>query len=155
MKKNIVLASALIFCFLLTGCAQNLSPNSYNTNQVNKVSQVEKGTVVAKRMINIDNNSGAGGMIGSGMGAAAGSLVGRNTATSIVGALGGALIGGLVGNSIDKGIHHQKGFEYTVKLKTGKLVSVVQTKENEFYVNQKVLVSMGPSARITPDSTAG
>lgn len=154
MKKFVVFGQIILIGLFLTGCAQNLSPNSYETQQVNSVSKVEKGSIVSKRIVAIDNNSGVGGAAGVGVGASGGSLIGNNVATNIIGGIGGALVGGLIGNAIDKSIHHQEGYEYIVKLDDGKTISVVQTKENDFAVNQKVLVIMGKNARIVADTTA-
>lgn len=153
--KKIVTAFLILFAtFSLIGCTQNLSSNSYKPSDVGVASTVKKGKIIAKRTINIDSNSGIGGLAGAGAGAAAGSMIGGNTATNIVGAIGGAVIGGLAGNAMEKGVNHQQGIEYIIKLTNGKTISVTQPSDVMLYVNQRVLVIYGESTRVVADETA-
>jgi outer membrane lipoprotein SlyB len=138
----------------LISCAQNISPNTYSTNEVGVVSRVKKGTIASRRMIDIDNKSGVGGLAGTAAGAAGGAAAGNNVTTSILGGIGGALIGGVVGGAIDKTIHHQRGYEYIINLDDGKTVSVVQNQDVVFDINQKVLIVYGAMTRIIPDEAS-
>ena len=63
------------------------------------------------------------------------------------------MIGGLLGSAIDKSINTQQGYEYIVKLKTGKTISVVQNLEMQFEVHQHVFVVDGPRAHLIADTT--
>lgn len=144
----------LLFSFiLLNGCAQNVSPNTYNAAEVGVVSHVVPGVIISKRLVNIDANSGGGGLAGVAAGAAAGSTVGSNTAGSIVGAVGGAALGGVLGNAVDKAVNHHEGYEYIVRLKKDSTISVVQTEDLKFSEGQHVLVIYGAMTRIIPDQT--
>lgn len=153
MKKISLFISTLLLCVGLNGCAQNLSPNTYDGSAVGVASTVKKGMIIAKRPVNINNNSGAGGLAGAATGAAAGSMVGGNTATNVIGAIGGAVIGGLAGNAIDSGINNHNGYEYIIRLNNGKSISVVQVQEMVFSVHQRVLVIYGRTTRLVPDDT--
>lgn len=144
----------LLILFTLAGCAQNISPNTYTTSEVGVVSKVLKGTILSRRVVDIDNNSGFGGATGMAAGAAAGAALGQNATTAILGGIGGAVVGGVAGSTVDKAIHQKKGYEYIIQLEDGKTVSVVQTKQVEFDLNQKVMILYGAMTRIVPDETS-
>lgn len=153
MKKLLSLVTVLVLTAIMTGCAQNISPNTYQTNEVGVATKVKKGVVLSKRTVNIDNKSGVGGVAGAVGGAAAGSTLGSGASTNVIGAVGGAVIGGLLGNAIDKGIHNQQGIEYIVKLENGDTISITQAPDMQFSVNQRVLVVYGAMTRLIPDDT--
>lgn len=140
----------------LSGCATNVSPNTYELSEVGVASKVVPGVILSKRAVTLDARrdnigTGAGAVIGGVTGSALG---GRSHArTNIAGAVGGAVIGGLVGSVADKAINKHQGFEYMVKLKHGNIISVAQSKDLEFFVNQRVLVIYGATTRIVPDET--
>jgi len=139
MHKYVKLALIPI-SFLLTACAPNLSANNYTANQVGVANKAVSGVIVDKRVVNIDNNSGVGGVAGTVAGAAAGSTIGGSTASNIVGGVGGALVGGLLGHAVDKSIHAQQGYQYIVKLNKNQTIAVTQTLDSNFRVGQHVLV---------------
>ena len=58
--------------------------------------------IISRRPVNIDNNTGAGGLAGVGAGAVAGSQIGGSGAANVLGAIGGAVAGGLLGNAIEE-----------------------------------------------------
>jgi outer membrane lipoprotein SlyB len=153
MKNRLIIIMLSIASLWLAGCAQNVSPNTYSASDVGKPNKVVSGTVISKRNINIDANSGAGGLAGGVAGAAAGSGVGGSTAGNVVGAVGGAVIGGLLGNAIDKSVNHHQGIEYIVKLKDGSTISLAQVQELQFEVGQHVLVVYGAMTRLIADTT--
>lgn len=153
--KNIFFIFALLFLGIqINGCAQNVSPNTYQTSEVGVANKVVSGVIVSKRTVNIDANSGVGGLAGAVAGGAAGSVVGGSTASNIIGAVGGAVIGGLAGSAIDKAVNHHEGIEYIIKLNKGSTISVTQVQDMLFEVNQRVLVIYGHPTRIIPDTTA-
>jgi outer membrane lipoprotein SlyB len=156
MKNIKIIFGTIVACALISGCAQNVSPNTYDASEVGTVSKVMPGVIISKRAVNIDANSGAGGLAGSIAGAAAGStVIGGGIAGPIVGAVGGAVVGGLVGEALDKGLNHHNGYEYIIKLKDGATISVAQAAKTQFAVNQHVLIIYGAMTRIIPDTAAG
>lgn len=153
MKNLFTMIIATFLCVILTACAQSLSPNTYQASQVGVASRAVPGVIVAKRIVDIDGNSGVGGLAGAVAGGAAGSGIGGSTAGHVVGAVGGALAGGLAGNAIDSAMNRQQGIEYIIKLKKGGTISITQTQDMQFQVHQRVLVIYGPKTRIIPDTT--
>lgn len=154
MKTKLLLISTLLTALILAGCAQNISPNNYNVQNVGEVSQVIKGVIVAERPVKVSgNNNGVGGLAGAVAGGAAGSAIGSGARANIIGAVGGALAGGLLGNVIQKKVSSQTGIEYVIKPTRGHLLSIVQGAQTDLYVGQHVLVIMGNPARIIPDHT--
>jgi outer membrane lipoprotein SlyB len=151
--KILFVALSLAVAFCLVSCAQNNSPDVYDSAETGVVSRVMPGTIIAKRPIKIDGNSGAGGLAGVAAGAAAGSGMGGSLAANVVGAVGGAVAGGVIGNSMDKKINGHDGFEYIIKLKNGSIISVAQSKELEFSLKQHVLIVYGARTRIIADTT--
>lgn len=151
MKK--IIAIVMISCLYLglVGCAQPISSSTYSGNEAGAVSQVKRGVIISMRPVNIDNNSGAGGVVGSIGGAAAGSTIGGSTAGHILGAVGGAVVGGLVGNAVDKGINNHQGYEYIIRLRNGRTVAVVQDASVVFGLHQRVMIIYGSRTRLVPD----
>ncbi|MEI8055662.1 MAG: hypothetical protein WCH10_06740 [bacterium] len=154
MKKLTLLVFIVVNAALLCGCAQNVSPNTYTTGEVGVVSRVKPGVIIAKRVIDIDNNSGMGGPAGLAGGAVAGSMIGASSSTSthVLGAVGGAVVGGVVGHVVDKAVNHHTGYEYIIKLNDGQTVSVVQEKSVQLAIKQHVLVIYGAMTRVVPDN---
>lgn len=152
MRKLLIIASIIAITSNLTSCSQNVSPNTYTGSEVGVVSKVKKGVIVSRRAVDIDNNSGAGGVAGLAAGAAGGSTLGNGTSQNVAGAVGGAVVGGLIGNAIDKSVNKHKGYEYIIKLEGGQTISVAQTEDVQFKPNQHVLVIYGALTRIVADN---
>jgi outer membrane lipoprotein SlyB len=154
MNKQTILnlIGASFLSLLLSSCAENVNPNTYTTSEVGSASRVVSGVIVSKRAVSVDNNSGVGGLAGTATGAALGSTIGGSTAGNIAAIVGGAVIGGVAGNAIDGSINHHQGFEYIIRLQKGRTISVVQTKDEELHVNDRVLVIYGAKTRIVADS---
>ena len=84
---------------------------------------------------------------------AAGSMIGGNSAVNIIGAVGGAVLGGALGAKAQEGLSAQNGYEYIVKLDTGKAITLTQGADVKFSVGQAVYVldaNYGDRARIIP-----
>jgi outer membrane lipoprotein SlyB len=103
--------------------------------------QVELGTVVAVRKVQIEGSqSGVGTVGGAAVGAIAGSAIGGGRGSAIASVLGG--IGGLVlGSKMEEGVTQTEGQELTVKLETGNTIAVVQAAgEQPLQVGERVRV---------------
>jgi outer membrane lipoprotein SlyB len=153
MNKLSFLIPISICTFLITACAQNISPNSYDVAEAGVASKVVHGTIIGKRKVKIDANTGAGGLAGAAAGAAGGSAVGGGDRGHIVGAIGGAVLGGVIGNAVEKRINSHQAYEYIIKLNNDRTISIAQTQELEFNIHQPVLVIYGATTRIVPDDT--
>jgi outer membrane lipoprotein SlyB len=142
---------ALVTAFVITGCAADISPNSYSVGSVGQVNRTVSATIISVRDVDIQGTQGVGTAAGVGAGAAAGSAIGGGTRSNIVGAIGGAVIGGVVGAMAEKGLTEQVGVEYVVQTSNGNLMTLVQGPNPRFSVGQNVLVLYGSPARIIAD----
>src|SRR3990167_2999579 len=96
IKKFVTAMSiALLSVVMLSGCAQNVSSDTYTAEDMGRANKAEPGVIISKRAVNIDNNSGVGGLAGAGTGAAAGSAIGGSIQGSLIGMICGALVGGI------------------------------------------------------------
>lgn len=150
MKK--VLA---IFCTVaLTACAANLDTNRYQTSATGQINSVQEGTIINVREVRVaTENGGVGSLAGGIAGGVAGSMIGGNSAVNIIGAVGGAVLGGALGAKAQEGLSAQNGYEYIVKLDTGKAITLTQGTDVKFSVGQAVYVldaNYGDRARIIP-----
>ncbi len=150
--KKLFYSFLIVLCSLVAGCAGNISPNTYDSSEIGVASKVVHGRIIAKRAVNIDNHTGAGGLAGATAGAAAGTMAGHNAATGVIGAVGGAVVGGVVGHGVDKAVNRHRGYEYIIKLRNGSTVSIVQAEDLNVHVNQRVLIIYGAKTRIIPDT---
>jgi outer membrane lipoprotein SlyB len=148
MKQFLLL---LLVISALSACAPNISPNTYSTAEVGVVSKVMSGTIIAKRRVTIDNNSGVGSVAGATAGAAAGTLVGGNIQTVIIGAVGGAVVGSALGGGLDKSLNQHQADEYIIRLLDHSVISITQSLDINLAVHQKVLIIYGATTRIIPN----
>jgi outer membrane lipoprotein SlyB len=132
---------------LISGCASNYSPNTYSSNAVQLANKVEAGTIVGYREVAISAN----GNIGAVTGGAAGGILGAQYADSALIAVGGSTVGAIVGNALDHAAGDTTGWEYIIRKANGDLLSVTQREPKPLMLAQKVLVIMGPQARVVPD----
>lgn len=140
----------------LVGCA-NTSPyggNVYTGDQAKTVQSVSFGTITALRRVQIQADSRAGGLLGSGGGAVIGGMLGnqigggsgRELAT-VAGVIGGAV----AGTKIEETANRIPAWEIEVRKDTGQSVVVVQKADQAFQVGQRVrLVGSGSRVSVVP-----
>ncbi len=145
MKKFL---SVMAMTTLLAGCADNINSDHYSTSQTGRVSTVSQCTVLSVREVGVNDNSGAGTMIGGLAGGLAGSTIGHGRSANMLGAVGGALLGGLAGSAAEQGLTSQTGLEYIVKLDNGQVISITQGTGQALGVGQRCLVLFGSTNRI-------
>jgi outer membrane lipoprotein SlyB len=131
----------------LAACASSYSPNTYSSNAVQLASKVEAGTIIGYREVGIR----ASGGIFTVAGGAAGGVLGVEYANSGLVAVGATTVGGLLGNALDHAAGDTTGWEYIVRKPSGEMLSVTQREKQPLALGQKVLVIMGPQARVVPD----
>jgi outer membrane lipoprotein SlyB len=153
MKKILLFTTLSVVLGLISACAQNLSPYTYEACEAGVANKVLAGVIVGKRPVKVDASSGVGGLAGTGIGAAGGSAIGNSSGGNIAGAIGGAVIGGVVGHALDKTINTKRAYEYIIDLRNGSTISIAQVQEMEFAVGQPVLIIYGAVTRIVPDDT--
>jgi len=107
-----------IALLVLTGCARDLSSDTYTSSAVS--GRVLVGTIVSERQVKIKahdklGDNAIGGLGGGVAGAAAGSTIGNGRGSTVAG-VGGALAGAVVGALIEDALETSDGTEYLVRL---------------------------------------
>ncbi|MGB5440123.1 MAG: glycine zipper 2TM domain-containing protein [Gammaproteobacteria bacterium] len=150
--KNILVSLLLVFATSLTGCASNLSGDSYSRSEARTAQQVEYGTIEQLRPVQIE---GTKTPVGAGAGAIAGGIAGSSVGSgkgSSVMAVIGALAGGLAGAAIEEGVTRTQGVEITVNMNAGNSIAIVQqlAPNQRFNVGDRVrVISSGRTARVS------
>lgn len=150
-KIYYILIGALVAS--LAGCASRIGGSDYAVAGTGEINDVAKGVIVGKRNVHINakdsehqNEPGLGaatGLIGGGL---LGSQIGSGSG-SVAGLVVGGLASAVVGHFAEKALTNQDGFEYQIQLDNGRLITLVQGKDPELNVHQRVLV-------LTPTSSS-
>jgi outer membrane lipoprotein SlyB len=155
MNRSILTAISISLLTLgLTGCVSGLQGSTYSRSEARQVQEVEFGTVLSTNPVVIDGKqSGAGQLPGAIIGGVAGSSVGEGKGQqifTILGAVGGAVVGSM----IEEQATRTQGLELTIKMDSGKTLSIVQEVDNVnvFREGQRVRVlTQGALARVSPE----
>jgi len=147
-----ILLAGLALVAVLSGCAPDYSPDTYNVGAVQQANKTEQGVVVGVRQVDVKAAGTTGAVVGGAAGGIAGSQVGTGTASAF-GALGGSLVGGLLGIGVERAAGDTSAYEYVVRKTNKELVSVTQKGDPPLTLGQHVLVIAGSQARIVPDYT--
>ncbi len=140
----------------LAGCA-NTAPyggNVYTGSQAGSSQTVTFGTIEAVRVVQIQADSRAGGIIGTGGGAVIGGLLGRQvgggSGRDLATAAG--VIGGAVGGSrIEEAANRVDALEMEIRRDDGQRVVVVQKADQRFQTGQRVrLIGSGANVTVAP-----
>ena len=137
----------------LAGCANTapLGGNVYTGSQAGASQTVTFGTIEAVRVVQIQADSRAGGIIGTGGGAVIGGLLGRQvgggSGRDLATAAG--VIGGAVGGSrIEEAANRVDALEMEIRRDDGQRVVVVQKADQRFQTGQRVRL-IGSGAHVT------
>lgn len=153
MKSFNTLYLLVATLFILSGCASNLTGDNYSASEAKRVQEVQFGVVIAQRPVIIDGRkngilgTAAGGILGGVIASNVGGGSGRDIATGI-----GAIIGGVIGQQVEEKSTRKQGQELTVRLDSGKTISIVQqiSKANFFAENDRIKVlSQGSTVRVS------
>lgn len=153
MKSFNTLYLLVATLFILSGCASNLTGDNYSASEAKRVQEVQFGVVFAQRPVIIDGRqngilgTAAGGILGGVIASNVGGGSGRDIATGI-----GAIIGGVIGQQVEEKSTRKQGQELTVRLDSGKTISIVQqiSKANFFAENDRIKVlSQGSTVRVS------
>lgn len=122
MKKLILVCASVA---VLVGC-QKPGQNTYKAGEVGVSRAVEFGTVQNRREVAIQGkNSGTGMLLGAGVGAGGGSYVGNGSGSDWAMA-GAAVAGAVAGHLIEQEMQDSTGYEYVVRMQSGKTKTIVQ-----------------------------
>lgn len=140
----------------LAGCANTApySGNVYSGDQAKSAQNVTFGTITALRQVQIQADSRAGGLLGSGGGAVIGGLLGNQVGggsgrelATVAGALGGAV----VGTKAEEAANRMTAWEMEIRQDNGQNVVVVQKADQNFEVGQRVrLIGSGRNVSVAP-----
>jgi outer membrane lipoprotein SlyB len=142
---------------VLAGCASGLGANSYERGAVGAVSRVDEGVIVASRAIVIEgSNTGStvGTATGAVVGGIAGSQIGGGRDERAIAGVVGAVAGGVLGNAIGNASTRKPGFAYTVRLRSGELITITQGGDIAIANGTPVLVEYGERARVIPQNAS-
>ena len=128
---------------LLSGCGPKLGSSDYKASDVGSVSHVRFGRIVAARPVAINSSDpskpGAGAAIGGLAGAGIGSTIGQGKG-GMLGTVLGGLVGLTAGHFAEQGMTSASGFEYTIQLDSGNMISITQGDESPIPVDTTVKV---------------
>ncbi|OWY39566.1 hypothetical protein CEK28_07815 [Xenophilus sp. AP218F] len=145
-----IAAAVLLAAGALTGCATSDSSMVYSQSQMRQAQTVQIGTVISVQNVKMEGKSNELLTLG---GAALGGLAGSNVGGGkgqIAGSIVGALAGGFGANAAQQAMS-KNALEITVKLDSGRMISIVQEADVPFVQNQRVRVlSGGGNDRVVP-----
>lgn len=154
--KRLLLPIAAVSILALAGCANTsgYSGDVYSGNQAKTGQSVTYGTIVAIRPVQIQADSRAGGLLGSGGGAIIGGLLGNQVGggsgrqlATVAGALGGAV----AGTAAEDATNRVDALEMEIRRDDGTDVVVVQRADRQFQAGQRVrLIGSGASMSVAP-----
>ncbi|MGM0783280.1 MAG: glycine zipper 2TM domain-containing protein [Pseudomonadota bacterium] len=140
----------------LAGCA-NTAPyggNVYSGNQAGAEQTVRFGTIQALRQVQIQADSRAGGIIGTGGGAVIGGLLGNQVGGGsgrTLATAAGAIAGSVAGSKVEESANRVTAWEMEIRRDDGMNVVVVQKADQAFEVGQRVrLIGSGTNVTVAP-----
>ena len=143
-----------LVCFSLAGCVSGLEGSSYSRSEARQIQQVEFGTVLSTKPVIIEGQrTDWGELSGVIIGGIAGSSVGEGKGQQIATTLG-AIGGAVAASVVEEKATRVQGLELTVKMDSGKILSIVQEVDeiNQFQKGQRVRILMqGSLARVSPE----
>lgn len=144
MKRTVAVLAALS---LITSVAhaQSYSGDSYNGNQAQRSQQVAQAQILGIRQVTIKGDPSAiAATAGAGLGALAVlGLAGTNGNPYglAAGTIVAALLGGSYSNEIAKKMVEYPGFEFTLKMSDGRVITVAQTNIDSMGVGDVVYLT--------------
>ena len=149
--KCVILKKMFVMSFIVTamgvvgsGCATDISSNSYSDQNVGEVADTYGGVVVKVRSVKVGPDQLSKHHTGALTGGVAGGLIGSKVSGGGIGGtfatMGIAGAGAVGGAMTEKSLRTQQGFEITVRLKSGEFRTVVQGDDVEFKKGEKILL---------------
>lgn len=136
----------------VSACATS-SSDTYMPQDVGKVMETTRGTVVAAREVSIRGEStGLGPVIGgASTGIIAGTTIGAGDGSVIAGVIGG-LLGMAMGYMAEEALRSGDGIEYVIETEDGRTVTIVQNDEDQaIAAGTPVMVQWGSEySRVVP-----
>ena len=151
-KTTLIVVAFSTMTVLLSGCASNLTGDTYSRDEARRVQTVRTGTIVALRPVQIEGTkTPIGAATGAVIGGVGGSAIGGGRG-SIVTAVIGAVAGGLLGSAAESGLTKTQGVEITVREDDGSTRAYVQQVEPNqvFRTGERVrIMTVDGTSRVT------
>jgi outer membrane lipoprotein SlyB len=142
-------AVAVAAMLAVGACAPRNTNTTYTSADIGRSAEVSYGVIVSMRPVTIQGGrTGIGTLGGAAAGATAGSFIGGDPRMHILGAIGGAIVGGLAGTAVESSATTGQAVEFIIREDTGQTISVVQTNEEGFQPNERVVLTRGARTRI-------
>jgi outer membrane lipoprotein SlyB len=128
---------------VVSGCATDISSNSYSDDSVGEVASTEAAVVLNVRTVKVGPDQLGKSHVGIIAGGVGGALLGSQVSSGIAGGvatLGLAGAGAVGGAMAERSLKTQSGLEITVKLDNGKLRTLVQGSDVSFKNGEHVLL---------------
>lgn len=148
MKSGFNIAAVMLsLTLVMVGC-ETTGTATYSRQQTQQPLTVYSGTVLKISEIQIQRTPtglGAvgGGVVGGVVGSTIGGGRGRRLATTA-----GAVAGAAAGSATEKAEGLRPGFEIEIELDDGRLIVVVQEKDDEFAVGDRVRLLQSPDGTV-------
>ena len=142
MKTGLrILGVVLLLAFVVAGCdTTSQGSKTYTRGQAQTSMQVYYGTVLSVADVTISREeSGLGAVGGAVVGGIVGSTIGSGRGRTLA-TTGGALAGAAAGSAAEKGTGKKAGLEVEVELDDGRLMVIVQEKDDEYAVGDRVRI---------------
>jgi outer membrane lipoprotein SlyB len=150
MKSGLkILAIALALALVFTGC-QTTSQGSktYSRGQAQQAITMYSGTVLRVSEVQIQGETtGGGAVVGGVAGGVVGSTIGSGRGSTLA-ATAGALAGSAVGSAAERSRKTRPALELEIELDDGRLMVVVQEKDDEFAVGDRIRLLQNPDGTV-------
>ena len=145
--KSAVFA-VLALQLVLAGCQTSQGSRTFTPGQAQQALTVYTGTVLNVAEVEIQaQQTGAGAVIGAVTGGIVGSTIGGGRGTRLA-TTAGALGGAAAGSAAESARGRRVGLEIQVELDDGRIMVIVQEKDDEFIVGDRIRVLQSPDGTV-------
>ena len=139
MRKTMTnLFFGLLIALFTLSCQANQGSRTYSPGQAQQAMQVYYGTILKVSDVQIQGQqTGAGAVGGAVVGGIVGSTIGSGRGRRLA-TTGGALAGAAAGSAVEGGMATRPALELEVEMDDGRIMVVVQEKDDEFAVGDRV-----------------
>ena len=148
MIRTAAAVLVIVATFFTMGCQSSQGSKTYSRRDTQRQHTTYEGTVLRVENVKIEGESTVLGAVGGGfLGYALGSSVGGGSGNRIA-KTGGAVGGAMAGSAAEKAMRSAAGLEIEVELDNGDLLVVVQEKDDDFAVGDRVRVIRSPNGTV-------
>ena len=140
MKSRLkIMSIVLSLSWVMVGCStSNQGSRTYTPGQAQRALTVYYGTVLKVSEVQIqDKQTGVGAVAGAVVGGVVGSTIGSGRGRTLA-TTSGTLAGAAAGSAAEKARATKPALELEIELDDGRLMVVVQEKDDEFFVGDRI-----------------